>query len=409
MRRKIKYAAVLVLVFMPFIVWAAQKTITTYMWDSNIQVQTCVCGINPPSASPDARASTGMVDVTPTGGCSWTAASNNIDWLTVTSGASGTGNGTVTYSVTENTTGADRTGTIRICDKAFTVTQSRCQYALDPTGASFTSTGGPGSTALTADSGCSWNAVSNDPSWLTITSPTNGTGSTTVTYSVTANAGGSRTGTITIAGQLFTVTQGCPFTLTPTFRDHDAAASPSNNFTVTTTDCSWTAVSNKVWITTSSSGTGNGTVIYGVGANGGGARSGIITVADKEFIVNQAAVGGGGGCPILIADNFACKITGRDYVYIKVHLTDTVGAPVTDATVTYSIIPVHHNDTEENGSLFHIGNGWYSDQYTTFDSNCGLTTNCKRSNQWFRQWPSVTVTATRVGCSNISKTMTVGQ
>lgn len=38
MRRKIKYTALLVLVFMPFIVWAAQKTITTYMWDSNIQV-----------------------------------------------------------------------------------------------------------------------------------------------------------------------------------------------------------------------------------------------------------------------------------------------------------------------------------------------------------------------------------
>ncbi|NLD82117.1 MAG: hypothetical protein GX642_13250 [Smithella sp.] len=38
MRRKIKYAALLVLLFIPFIVWAAQKTINTYMWDSNIQV-----------------------------------------------------------------------------------------------------------------------------------------------------------------------------------------------------------------------------------------------------------------------------------------------------------------------------------------------------------------------------------
>jgi hypothetical protein len=50
-------------------------------------------------------------------------------------------------------------------------------------------------------------AVSNNPSWITITGGTSGSGNGTVTYSVTANTGPTRTGTMTIAGQTFTVNQ----------------------------------------------------------------------------------------------------------------------------------------------------------------------------------------------------------
>ncbi|RLI01226.1 hypothetical protein DRO38_05415, partial [Candidatus Bathyarchaeota archaeon] len=44
-------------------------------------------------------------------------------WIHITSGSSGTGSGTVNYSVDENT-GSARTGTITIADQTFTVTQS---------------------------------------------------------------------------------------------------------------------------------------------------------------------------------------------------------------------------------------------------------------------------------------------
>ncbi len=53
--------------------------------------------------------------------CAWTAVSN-VPWITITSGSSGTGNGTVQYSVTSNTGGV-RTGTITIANQTFTVIQ----------------------------------------------------------------------------------------------------------------------------------------------------------------------------------------------------------------------------------------------------------------------------------------------
>ena len=61
---------------------------------------------------------------------------------------------------------------------------------------------------MTASSGsCTWTATSN-ASWITITSGSNGTGNGTVSYSVSSNTDTSqRTGTMTIAGQTFTVTQ----------------------------------------------------------------------------------------------------------------------------------------------------------------------------------------------------------
>ncbi|MGV8039355.1 MAG: PKD domain-containing protein [Thermoanaerobaculaceae bacterium] len=55
--------------------------------------------------------------------CTWSAVSNAA-WVTVTSGASGTGAGTVAYAVAANTATAARTGTVTIAGKTFTVTQA---------------------------------------------------------------------------------------------------------------------------------------------------------------------------------------------------------------------------------------------------------------------------------------------
>lgn len=73
--------------------------------------------------SVDASGGNFSVDVTTQSVCSWTASSND-SWITVAGGSSGTGNGTVSYSV-DSYTGTDtRTGTMTIANKAFTVTQS---------------------------------------------------------------------------------------------------------------------------------------------------------------------------------------------------------------------------------------------------------------------------------------------
>jgi hypothetical protein len=49
---------------------------------------------------------------------------SNATFITITAGSSGTGNGTVTYSVANNTATTSRTGTLTIAGLTFTVTQA---------------------------------------------------------------------------------------------------------------------------------------------------------------------------------------------------------------------------------------------------------------------------------------------
>jgi hypothetical protein len=81
----------------------------------------CLSSLNPSSATAAAAGGNGTVPVTASAGCGWTAVSN-ATWITVISGASGSGNGTVGYAVAPDT-GALRVGTITIADQTFTVTQ----------------------------------------------------------------------------------------------------------------------------------------------------------------------------------------------------------------------------------------------------------------------------------------------
>jgi hypothetical protein len=83
---------------------------------------------------------------------------------------------------------------------------SSCTYSISPTSASVGASGGGGTVSVTTQAGCSWTASSN-ASWITITSGASGSGNGTVAYSVAANTGAARTGTLTIAGQTFTVNQ----------------------------------------------------------------------------------------------------------------------------------------------------------------------------------------------------------
>jgi uncharacterized repeat protein (TIGR01451 family) len=72
------------------------------------------------------------------------------------------------------------------------------------------------------DSSCPWYANSN-ASWIAITSGRSGSGNAWISYSVAPNAGSDRQGTLTIAGQTFTVNQG-------------AAPPPAADLSITKTD-----------------------------------------------------------------------------------------------------------------------------------------------------------------------------
>ena len=168
----------------------------------------CSYTVSPISQSVPSTGGTGIVSVTAPSGCTWTAVSN-ASWLLITSNSSSAANGTVNYSVSANSTTALRSGTMTVAGKAFTVNQSglSCSYTISPISQSFDSHGGAGTIAVTAQSGCSWNA-STSASWISIISGGSGSGNGSVNFSVAVNSGtSSRTGTVTVGGQIFTVTQ----------------------------------------------------------------------------------------------------------------------------------------------------------------------------------------------------------
>jgi C1A family cysteine protease len=104
----------------------------------------CSYSVTPSSKSLGQPAGSGSVTVTTQGGCAWTAVSN-AGWITVTSGASGTGNGTVDYSVTANAGAKARSGTLTIAGKTFTVTQAGVPPTIT------TKTPAPGATGVAVD------------------------------------------------------------------------------------------------------------------------------------------------------------------------------------------------------------------------------------------------------------------
>jgi Zn-dependent metalloprotease len=98
---------------------------TTHTAATNVPADcggSCSFSISPTSASFAAAGGTQSVTVTTQAGCNWTAASNN-SFITVTSGASGSGSGTVNYSVAANTSTA-RSGSLTIAGLTHSVSQA---------------------------------------------------------------------------------------------------------------------------------------------------------------------------------------------------------------------------------------------------------------------------------------------
>jgi len=85
----------------------------------------CTYAIAPVKATFPQGGGGANVTVTAPDGCAWTAVSN-ASWLTITAGASGSGNGSVTYAVAAYIGNPkNRTGTMTIAGRTFTVTQSK--------------------------------------------------------------------------------------------------------------------------------------------------------------------------------------------------------------------------------------------------------------------------------------------
>jgi hypothetical protein len=253
------------------------------------QGQACSFDIDPDQQPVDAAGGTPTVTVLAPEGCGWTAASE-APWISIVSGAPGSGNGSVQIQVAANT-GAPRTGTASIAGLPFTVTQAGgCSFVVAPTAVSAPADGLSSRVDVTADAACSWSA-STPAAWITITAGSSGSGNGPVEFTIGPNAGPARDGVLTVAGHAVTVSQasGCAFALSATSVSLPVGGGPGS-VTVTTGDgCAWTAVSQASWITvTPGAGAGTGTVQFTVAVNEtGAARSGTIQIGGQTFTVNQ--------------------------------------------------------------------------------------------------------------------------
>ena len=258
------------------------------------QSGSCSYDLTPDTRTVGNAASTGTASVTAASGCAWTATSSAA-WLTITGGSSGSGNGTVAYSITANSSTSSRSATLTVGLARLSITQNGgCAYSLSPTSRTVTPTAVTGSVSVTAGGSCSWTAASSSR-WLTITGSASGSGNGTINYSVAANSGtGVRSGTITVGSAAFTVTQNgsCVYTVTPKNHGFNPPTGTGSVTVTTSSSCSWTATRSGSWITITSgaSGSGNGTVRYRVSANtGSSSRTGTLTVAGEPVILTQSA------------------------------------------------------------------------------------------------------------------------
>lgn len=258
---------------------------------------TCAYSLSPQTRTVDVGGTNGTLGLTTDFDCSWTATSNNAPWLTVTPGSGGTGGGLVSYAVAANT-GAARGGTITVGGTAggqsFTVNQAgvsgACAYTLSAAADSVAASGDIRAIRVGAGSGCAWTATSN-AAWITVLSGATGSGAGAVRISIAANTatntGTSRSGTVTIAGLTYTVTQnaaGCTFTLAGPAATLAATAAGYAITITTQASCQWSATSAGSWITMTSatSGTETGTLSFSVSANTGNVpRAATIVIAGQ--------------------------------------------------------------------------------------------------------------------------------
>lgn len=145
---------------------------------------------------------------------------------------------------------------------------------------------------------CAWTAASND-SFITITAGTNGTGNGKVSFVVGGNTNVTAlVGTLTIAGQTFTVNQdagGCTYKLSPKSAKFKSTGGVKTvKVSPIYSTCAWTAVSNSGAITITSGSTnwlGKGAVSYTVSTNTTTLiLTNTLTVAGQTYTIIQSGV-----------------------------------------------------------------------------------------------------------------------
>lgn len=270
----------------------------------------CSFSVSQPTTAFGPEGGTGSAAVTAGASCTWTAASSG-SFITVVSGATGTGNGTVQFNVAVNT-GTDRIATLTVAGTAISITQRAAAptpaptlsapSAKSPIAAQFVTPGRPTLVVNNATSTGSIGTVtyrfevSDQPSFpadpiRTFTEDGVAQGSGTTSWVVNHDLGANvlwywraraTNGTVTSAFsavETFSTGQSCTYTLTPPNASLNGSGGTGTVGVTTGSTCAWTAVANDAFLTVSGSGTGNGFITVSASPNGGPVRTGTVTVS----------------------------------------------------------------------------------------------------------------------------------
>jgi hypothetical protein len=173
------------------------------------EAQQCSYTLTPTSFAVGSTASLRTLSIITGTQCSWTAVSA-VSWITVTSGAAGSGLGSVTFAIEQNSTGAARSATLTIAGQTVSVTQEAgsCSYSVTPTSFTVDPVAGSRTVSIVAGTQCGWTSAPQ-AAWISVTSGASGSGIGAVTFAFEANPSSTpRTGVLTIGGQSVTITQG---------------------------------------------------------------------------------------------------------------------------------------------------------------------------------------------------------
>ncbi len=201
-----------------------------------------------------------------------------------------------------------------------------CTYSLSAAGANAGAAGGTQSVNVIATSGCAWTAVS-DSSFLSISGGASGSGNGTVSYQVTANSGAGRSGTLTIAGQTFTVMQAGVSGPTLTI-----SKSHTGNFSQGQTNAQYS-----VTVTNSGAGSTNGGAVSVTDTVSGGLA--LVSMAGTGWVCNantctrsDVLAAGSSYSPLTVTVNVAAGAISPQVNQASVSGGGSAGASTSDST-----------------------------------------------------------------------------
>ena len=235
----------------------------------------CTFSLNATTVSALASGGNYEVAVSTGGGCKWSV-TNATSWV-ILAAVGGSGTGTLAFEVQANTSSSSRSGTIDVAGQALTVFQDgapvTCTYGLSPGSASVDpAAGGSPSFSVAAPAGCSWTAAPSE-SWITVTGGS-GSGNGTVSLAVAPNPTASpRTGTVSVEGQGFTVTQPgleqtCSYSVSRSGFSFSAASGGDTVVLTAGPGCAWMVASSQSWLSPAvTGGSGGATISFTVKQN----------------------------------------------------------------------------------------------------------------------------------------------